>query len=180
MQPGEFLSLVVVPGLRFMTATLGPKPGTTIKWEDEAAARLLMLAFAGQETRWTNEQQFGGGPGRGPWQFEPPTCGLILRNPVSAAMASEICAATGIAATEAAVYGALLTHPVQLALPFARLDTLCDPRPLPPYSNAQAGWESYEREWNPGRPRPLYWANVYARSLVADQAWQKQQGLLPS
>jgi hypothetical protein len=179
MAPSEFLSGTLVPGLKFMTATLGLKPGKTpIAWEYEAAARLIELAFSGQETQWQNIQQFGGGPGRGPFQFEPPTCGLILDNPVSAAMAKKICAAAGVAATEAAVYGALLTHPIQIAVPFARLDTLCDPRALPPYSDVQAGWICYDREWRPGRARPLFWASVYAQSLAADQAWQRQQGLI--
>ena len=64
----EFHKTVVVPGLTFMTVMLGPAHGDT-KWEDDARARVLLNAMAGQETGWQNIPQLGDGPGRGPWQL---------------------------------------------------------------------------------------------------------------
>jgi len=176
MTPAAFLSTILVPGLKFMTATLGNIPGRNIPWENDDRGRLLQLAFAGQESNWVNEQQFGNSPGRGFYQFEPPTCRLVLGNPAGAAIAHAICAAASITATQDAVYGALLINPVEIAVPFARLDTWCDPRPLPSYGDAQAGWIMYDEEWRPGRPHPLYWATVYAQALAADRAWTAAQG----
>ncbi len=168
-----FLKETLVPGLTRMSDLLGPVPGTTIRWENQAQARVLETAFAGQESEWRNVQQDGGGPGRGFFQFEPPTCGLVLRNSVSRALAEKTCHAAGIAATQVAVYAALKTKPIEIAVPFARLDTYCDPRPLPPLHNVQAAWTIYLEEWRPGRPHPALWASIYQASLDANLAWQE-------
>lgn len=170
----NFLRETLVPSLRYMTAVVGPVPHTHLKWEDQGEALVLETAFAGQESLWVNEQQHGGGPGRGFFQFEPATCGLVLKNPVSRAMAAALCKSVKIPVTQAAVYGALLSHPWEIGGPFARLDTYCDPRPLPPLGNADAAWLTYEIEWRPGRPHPALWAGVYHAALEAFQTWQQE------
>ena len=166
----NFLRDVLMPGLTHMTQVLGSI--TAIHWEDQPEARVLEMAFAGQESLWGNVQQGGGGPGRGYFQFEPPTCGLVLKNSISQAMATKICQSIGIPPVQSAVYANLLTNPVKIAVPFARLDTFCDPRPLPPLNNPQAGWETYIKEWRPGKPHPELWGNIYQAAIDANHAWQ--------
>lgn len=166
----NFLTGTLAPGLAFMTTTIGNIPRRNVPWERDDEGRLALLAFAGQETIWQNIQQHGGGPGRGPWQFEPPTCGLVLNNPASKIMAHRLCGTVGIAATQGAVYDRLLDRRIS---PFmARLDTWCDPRALPTYGDQQATWEMYMREWRPGRPHPAFWSRFYQAALEADAEWK--------
>ena len=86
----EFHKTVVVPGLTFMTVMLGPAHDDA-NWEDDARARVLLNAMAGQETGWQNIPQLGGGPGRGPWQLGEDTCDDLFRNPTSSLLMRKIC-----------------------------------------------------------------------------------------
>lgn len=128
----------------------------------------MLLAIPGQESHWANVQQGGGGPGRGYYQFEPATCGLLLRNPASTGMVHMMCNAHGILPTEQAIYGALLAQPL-LQVGLARADLWCDPRPLPPYGDARAAWLTYKRDWGPGKPHPAVWDGIYDEALKADK-----------
>jgi hypothetical protein len=172
MTPETFLSTVLVPGLTWMTSIVGPKPGLTVDWQDDAPARLLLCTIAGQESAWENVQQGGDGPGRGYFQFEPETCGELLVNSVSHAMMFKVCAALKIEATETVVYGALLADP-KLQVAMARFDLWCDRAPLPAYGDEMAAWETYLRIWRPGKPSLERWSGNYLAALTADQTWSK-------
>lgn len=176
MTPELFLSSVLVPGLKFLTATVGPKPGVALSWEDDAPARLLMLAIPGIESLWSNVAQSGGGPGRGFYQDESETCGEVLNNRSSSVMMHKVCAALDIPATEAAIYAELLARP-ELQVALGRLDIWCSPQALPAYGDAHAGWLAYDQTWRPGDPHPAIWDSVYAQALAADKAYQAAQGM---
>lgn len=175
MTPSDFLVQVLIPGITWADPGYGAMPPASKE------ARLLLLSIALQESGLENIQQGGDGPGRGYFQMEPPTCGLILMNPASRSMAELVCLAASVVADQDGVYGALITKPVQVAVPFARLDLWCDPRPLPAYGDTDAAWEAYAyRDWRPGavakggesaiqaRQR---WSVNYAAALAADQAY---------
>lgn len=162
MTPDEFLSEVLRPGLVWLEALVGPVPPPS------SQARIQLLVTAGQETHWRNVQQSGGGPGRGYFQFEPETCGLLLRNPASTGMVHMMCNAHGLAPTEEAIYGALLGQPL-LQVGLARADYWCDPRPLAAYGDAAGAWITYKRDWGPGKPHPALWDGLYAESMKADK-----------
>lgn len=161
MTAAEFLATTLDPGLQFLSATVGQKP------PNSDAVRVLMTAIAGQESGWDNVQQGGDGPGRGFFQMEPPTCGLILRNPTSSGMAAKICAALKTAATQEVVYAGLLIDPAGMAVSFARLDLWCDPHPLPALGHEQGAWDYYLRCWGPGKPGPDRWPANYEAAMAA-------------
>jgi len=158
MTSASFLATTLAPGLSFLTATVGPTP------PDTDAARLLLLAIAGQESGWQNIPQGGGGPGRGPWQFEPETCKELMFNPESAAFYTKICMALSIVPSR--TYDGLLAHP-NLAVSLARLDLWCNPNPLPEVGDQEAAWEYYLETWRPGSPGPDRWPANYQAAMAA-------------
>jgi len=82
------------PGVAFLAAALG-------RSAEQSEARVLLCAIAGQETGWQNIPQGGGGPGRGPWQFESETCEELIFNPASHAWMIDICRALGLPTSQA-------------------------------------------------------------------------------
>lgn len=168
MTPADFLTTILVPGLTWLTETVGPKPPASPE------ARLLLLAIAGQESGWQNIAQSGGGPGRGPWQFEPETCRELMFNPASDFMFDKICMALNVVPSRC--YVSLMSQPnFNLAVSLARLDLWCDPHALPPYGDEDAAWTAYLRIWRPGAPSRDRWATVYPEALAADKAWAAGQ-----
>ena len=162
MSPANFLAQVLIPDLAWLEQMVGPIPPASRE------ARILLLAIPGQESLWQNVQQFGGGPGRGFYQDEPETCGLVLNNAASSAMMHKVCAALDVPATEAAIYSTLLIQP-KLQVALSRGDLWCDPRPLPAYGDARAAWIYYKRDWGPGDPHPAIWDGIYAQAIAADK-----------
>lgn len=162
MTPGDFLKDILAPGLAWFEQNVGFVPPASRE------ARLLLLAIAGQESNWENVAQGGGGPGRGPWQFEPETCREILFNPATEAMATKVCMALNVVPSRS--YDALMIYP-NLAVAFGRLDLWANPHPLPPYGNENAGYKYYLDTWRPGSPYRPRWAAVYPQALAADRAW---------
>jgi len=176
MTPSAFLTGTLLPGLRFLTAAIGPKPGgETVNWEDDAAGRLALLAFAGQETNWQNVAQIGGGPGRGPWQLGETTCADVMYNLPSEQMVLKVCAAAGILPTPPTIYDALMTHPLTIGVALPRLLLRCDDNPLPAYGDEDACWACYLRVWRPGSPSRQRWSVVYPQALAADRAYQQEE-----
>lgn len=160
MSPTDFLTQVLMPGLAWLEQTVGAVPPPSKE------ARLLMLAIAGQESNWDDLQQSGGGPGRGFFQMEPPTCRDILENPASDMLATKVCMALTIVPSR--VYESLIVVPT-VAVAFARLDLWCDPYPLPAYGDEAHSWHYYNTCWRPGKPRPADWPRVYAQAFAADK-----------
>lgn len=161
MTPAAFLATILDPGLAWCAAL----PGWRIPASDRA--RVLLLAIAGQESDWRDIQQFGDGPGAGPWQFEPETISEILHNPASRDMALAVCRAVYLVPVAASLHVHIIADP-NLAVAFARLDLWCDAAPLPPLFSSYDAWESYLRIWRPGTPRPDRWEAIWegARDAV--------------
>ena len=175
MTPSAFLAGTLLPGLRFLTSAVGPKSGgETVNWEADAAGRLALLAFAGQETNWQNVTQIGGGPGRGPWQLGETTCADVMYNPASEQMVLKVCAAAGVLPTPPTIYDALMTHPLSIGVALPRLLLWCDDNPLPAYGDEDACWACYLRVWKPGSPSRQRWSVVYPQALAADRAYQQE------
>lgn len=139
----DFLVRVLRPNLVALAGILGDVP------PDSPKAQLQLLAEAGQETGWRDIQQTGGGPGAGPWQFEPPTCALLLRHPVVGPMLVQVCTACGVPATGDAIYAVILRNPL-IAVALARLDLYSDQGPIPGIGDEDGAWECYVRVWRPG------------------------------
>jgi hypothetical protein len=173
--PSDFLTQTLVPGLTWMTTVIGNKPGAGA-WQDDAAGRLELLAFAGQETGWTNEAQIDGGPGRGPWQVGETTCADVLYNPASEQMVLKLCTAAGVLPTPPTIYAALMAQPWALGVAIPRMILWCDDAALPAYGDEDACWTAYLRVWRPGAPSRTRWSVVYPQALAADKAWVAGQG----
>lgn len=127
------------------------------------AARLLLLAIAGQESNWKDVAQTGG-PARGPFQFEPEACSGVLANSATTNKALVVCALLNIHPSGSIVYHALIGNP-RLATAFARLYLWADPHPLPPVGDEEAAWNCYVRTWRPGKPSRTRWSLAYPDAL---------------
>jgi len=140
-----------------------------IKVKDSPQARVQMLAIGLQESRFQYRRQMGNGPAMGYWQFE--RGGGVrgaLNHPTSRTKAKDLCAARHVTPEPMAAWLAL-EHDDVLAAGFARLLLLTDPRALPEVGNAQGAWDTYIRNWQPGKPHPQTWAALHrtAREFVA-------------
>ncbi|MBN9410825.1 MAG: hypothetical protein J0H69_16890 [Burkholderiales bacterium] len=127
---------------------------------------LMLLAIGLQESRFEHRRQIGG-PAVGFWQFEKGG-GVrgVLTHHTSVARAAKLCAAQGVGANEAAVYGALPLDDI-LAAGFARLLLLTDPRPLPALDDVDGAWAYYLRNWRPGKPHARTWPALYLQAREA-------------
>lgn len=142
MTPDLFLSTFLLPGLTWLESLLGATP------PNSPEAQLSLLAWAGQETQWSNVAQIGGGPGRGPWQDEPETCLDVLTNPTTEHMALRVCVTLGVGAVGKAVWTNIIPKPL-LSVAFSRLDLYADPEPLAAVGDAHGCLEAYKRIWGP-------------------------------
>jgi hypothetical protein len=150
IEPAECNRLILTPAL----ALLPPRM-------DTAAARVMLIAMALQESGLNARAQHSlrpgmpPGPARGLWQFERGG-GVrgVLRHDATTHKAHELCAHFGITSTSHAVWNAIETNDV-LAACFARLLLWTDAGPLP--TTEAAGWETYLRTWRPGKPHPERW-----------------------
>lgn len=158
MTPDSFFNRVVEPTLQSMAAS----PGVAVPIGD--AARVLVMAIAGQESRWKERRQIGG-PARGYWQFEKSggVAELFQKTPRQLAA---VCAAQDVTCDPVTVFEAMAWNDT-LACAMARLLLWQDPKPLPAVGDRDAGWTYYLRNWRPGAPHPETWAGLYDQSLAA-------------
>lgn len=134
--------------------------------------KLLLYATSHQENPKRLPKQIGG-PAVGDYQMESGG-GVrgVLEHPSTAALATSVCKARGIAATRLTVYEALQTDPV-LAAAFARLFYYTDPQRLPAVGDEQGAWDVYLRTWRPGafkrQPEELRakWSASYRDAMEA-------------
>lgn len=150
-------------GCSIIEATLGHLlPGKF----DSVIARVTLAAIGMQESEFLYHQQVGG-PARSYWQFEQ-AGGIrgVLTHPASSQYAKSICMLRAVAPTESDVYAAFLNDDL-LACAFARLLLFTDAAPLPPLGDFQAGWDYYERNWRPGKPRRADWTGNYIAAQAA-------------
>lgn len=146
MTAAEFLAANLTPGIAWYASL----PSWTIPTDDRA--RLMLLVIPGQESQYENVRQSGGGPGLGPYQFEPETCDELVMNPASRPAMRILAEALGIPVGEldgAAFYDRILSD-TRLAVALARLDLWCDPRPLVTIGDEEGAWRTYVRVWGPG------------------------------
>jgi hypothetical protein len=158
MTPDIFLGRIVEPTLQWVAAS----PGLGIAASD--SARVLVMAIAGQESRWTARRQVGG-PARSYWQFEQGggVAGLFRVTP---RQLGTVCAACDVTFDAATVFEAMAWHDT-LACAMARLLLWTDPAPLPAVGDRDASWQYYLDLWRPGVPHPESWGGVYDQSLAA-------------
>jgi len=141
-------NLIVRPTLDWM----GPRYGNL-------KAELLLLAIGYQETGFKTRVQ-DGGPARGFWQFEGKTgaAGIFANDPRMKdfrAMAKALHYPTDVAGFMKAIGSGA----DKLACIAARGLLWLDPMPLPEMSHdgAQAAWDYYVHNWEPGKPSKTRW-----------------------
>jgi len=140
--------------------------------QDSAKARVQVLAIGLQESRFQWRRQMGNGPARSFWQMERGG-GVhgVLNHQTSKAKARRLCAERRVNPDDMSVWTALENDDV-LAAGFARLLLLTDPRALQEVTDALGSWDTYLRNWKPGRPHIETWATLHAeaRDFVAKAA----------
>lgn len=172
MTPEEFLPKILVPGLTWLTQTIGPKPPASRE------ARLMILAIDGQESAWTDRVQGGAGPAHGFAQFER-AGGVagVLNSTSTAHWAAMVCSAVPVPADATHVWGMMATTAGDnLATAFARLLLWTSPARLPTYGDEATSWLYYEHLWRPGKPDRARWHTRYAQALAADKAYEQTKG----
>lgn len=113
-------------------------------------AEVMLLAIGLQESRLVHQRQIKG-PARGLWQFEQGggTAG-VLRHPLTANLAHQVCIARGVDPSPAAVQIALAGTDDVIDAAFARLLLWTDPARLPLERDTEGAWQLYLRTWRPG------------------------------
>lgn len=158
MIPNIFFVRVVEPTLRFMDAA----PGINIPVRD--SARVLVMAIAGQESRWSYRRQIGG-PARGFWQFELGG-GVSELFQKTRRQLSVVCAAQEVTCDAITVFEAMAWND-PLACAMARLLLWQDPASLPAVGDKDGAWDYYLRNWRPGAPHREAWDGLYAQAVAA-------------
>ncbi|KLJ02833.1 hypothetical protein [Luteimonas sp. FCS-9] len=122
---------------------------------DSPAARVMLLAIAGQEADFRHRRQIVNavtlGPAKSLWQGERGG-GMVhgVRGHVATqAHAAVLYRARGVEPTLDAIWNAI-EHDDVLAAGLARLLLWSDPRALPAVSDVQGAWDLYLRTWRPG------------------------------
>lgn len=158
MTPETFYSRIVEPTLQYMAGS----PSIAIPVTD--SARVLVMAIAGQESRWKERRQIGG-PARSYWQFEEGggVAGLFRVTP---RQIGTVCASLDILYDPDVVFEAMAWNDT-LACAMARLLLWTDAAPLPAYWDKIAGWQYYERNWRPDAPHPETWSALHDQSMSA-------------
>jgi len=130
---------------------------------DSRAARVLMLAIAGQESDWTARVQ-DGGPARGRWQFEIEDVTDVLTR--AGARMTAVCEALDVPAVAGTIYEAIAWND-PLAASVARLALWLNPAALPAVGDVDGAWSYYDETWRPGTPRSASWGERYASAVAA-------------
>lgn len=169
MTPDAFYTRIVEPTIQYMAAS----PSIAIPATD--AARVQVMAVAGQESRWQERRQLGVPlypqriGARSYWQFESPWGGpvaindILQKTPVQIAAA---CKAFDITCDASSLYEACAWHDA-IACVMARLLLWIDPAPLPAVGDTNGAWNYYCRNWRPGAPHPESWPAVYRDAMAA-------------
>lgn len=136
------------------------------------AAVTMLVAISGQEAGYTARYQVlssgNKGPARGLWQFERGGgVAGVMTHRSSKAHAIALCKHFNVVFDDRAIWTALETND-QLAACFARLLLITDPRPLPPPHpfNEQAAWDTYLRNWRPGKPHRNRWGAHWIKACL--------------
>jgi len=157
MTPADFLWRVVLPGLDLLPPAM-----------DTPAARVFLLAVAGQEAHWRFRRQVGGGTAHGYYQCEGRlgAVGEVLSNPATANYAATACRALDIEPMVDEVYEAIV-YCDALATVIARLRPWIEAAPLAVVGDQDGAWACYVRLWGPGKPAPERWPACYGAAWEA-------------
>lgn len=167
MSAESILRDIIGPALDHLAAIGGPRR--------DPRADVLLLAIAGQEANWTHRVQrsrrangtWFDGPARGLWQFERGGgVAGVLQHRASARIARELCLSRDVMPESRHVWERLSEDDL-LAAGFARLLLWTDHRPLPALDDQDEAWETYLRNWQPGKPHPSRWPPNYRAALSA-------------
>lgn len=157
MIPDIFFARIVEPTLQWMAAS------SSLSIPIGNSARVLVMAIAGQESRWKDRRQIGG-PARSYWQFEK-SGGVDDVFRATGRQLGTVCAACDVPYDPTTVFEAMAWHDT-LACAMARLLLWTDPAPLPAVGDKEAGWTYYSRCWRPGMPRRESWDGLYDQALA--------------
>jgi len=145
MRPADFLARAIEPGLALLPPNMGAD-----------AARVMLMAIAGQETNWSERRQIPAGQALGYWQFQQDgTVGLMDKLPALTQSVLDTCDLQQSEAWEALQYNDAV------ACAFARLLLWSHPAPLPAIGDQAGAWAYYRRLWKPGRPDAKRWLSAY-------------------
>lgn len=160
MTPDAFYTRIVAPTLDYMAAS------PSINVPVSSTARVLLMAIAGQESRWAARRQIGG-PARSYWQFEEGggVAGLF-GHPATKLKLGTVCASLDIPYDPDVVFEAMAWNDT-LACAMARLLLWSDAAALPDYWDKGAGWQYYLRNWRPGMPHVESWSGVHDQAMAA-------------
>lgn len=157
MTAAQFYALILDPAAT-MLSHVNPKL-------DTPAARLQLLATAGQETSWSERVQIPGGQARGFWQCEQGGALTgVVNGPVVATLAA-VCDLYAAPTDIPTLFEAIAWHD-PIAYTVARLALWMDPAPLPAIGNIDAAWDCYIKNWRPGAPSRDRWNVVYPQALA--------------
>jgi hypothetical protein len=158
VSPELALSLIVNPTLGYL-GTLG------VGSDDRA--RVLLLAIGLQESAFQYRRQVPVAHAMGFWQFERGGgVAGVLAHRMTWRPARDVCDDLEVQAEAKAVWEAL-AYCDALACAFARLLLWTDPKPLPGVDEVDGAWQTYLRNWRPGKPRPGHWPGNWRRALEA-------------
>lgn len=154
MTSAKYLRDVAIPGAY---ALLPAEMRST-----EATALLLAIALQESQCEYRKQRK---GPARGFWQFEAGG-GVkgVLAHTASKVHASRALNALSYAPFTVTDVHEAITHNDVLAAVLARLLLWTDPDPLPKPDDVTSAWRYYERNWRPGKPRPVDWPENYAKA----------------
>lgn len=165
MTPTFLLTDLVDPGLRFLAATVGPRPA------DSPEARVMLMAIAGQEGNFKERRQRLGGGRFGAansfWQQEQHGgVAGTLHHPTAGAWARAVCDALDVPSDDATVWQAIAWND-HLAVAMARLNLYTVRAPLPAIGDQGGAWKQYLDQWGPGKPDETRWPTNYAAAIAA-------------
>lgn len=131
----------------------------------------MVVAIALQESDFRARRQYGNGPARGFWQFEPVAVRAVLRHHTTYIAAANLLTLLGYEGQSPEAVHAAIEHNDVLAAGFARLLLYSDPR-LPPQSadGSVDGWLQYLACWRPGKPHQDRWASNFQEAWSIDWA----------
>ena len=155
MSPRNFLIRAIEPGLLLV-------PGYMVS----DAARVLLMAIAGQESNWAARAQVmatGLPAALGYWQFQNDGVAGVMQAASTQAVMVSICATLDVPTTS--VWTAVQYNDA-LACAVARLCLWADPAPLPAWGDAVGAYNYYVANWKPGRPDQTRWAGAYATAVA--------------
>lgn len=160
MTPELFLRDFLIPGLDYLTKTVGPVPA------DTPSARMMGLVIPGVESNWTDRLQGGGGPAHSFFQFER-AGGLarILADPRTSAWTRKICDALCIPFDSLTIFQAMIWNDL-LAVALMRMNLFLDRAPLPRFGDEEGGYQYYLRVWAPGKPDRARWSARFSVTMM--------------